>query len=402
MSVAALRLRDGRAACLSLRPEATALAVDEVHVSSFDLSGRPYAVSRDGWTWRRALDGHLLEKGTDGPGAPRLRRVIRAAEGEQLLESARRDAALILDALAEGAPLPPGLEDEARSRLGRIVAMDAAALGRDVARFALTYRRIGILPPDQYLAVVLEATEGCSWNACTFCDFYRGVRYWVKTASEFEAHLQAVKEFFGDALALRRSVFLGDANALSVPHQRVLAWLAAARRAFPEQWSRGGASAFIDTWRGSLKSAEEFRELAALGLRRVYVGLESGDPDLLRFLQKPGRPEDAVRLVAALHHAGVAVAPIVLLGVGGERFFDAHAGATAAVLTDFRLTTEDLLYFSEFVPSPGLEYLRRATTDLLPLSPERCAEQREAILGGLRFAGRGPRIATYDIREFVY
>jgi hypothetical protein len=360
-------------------------------------------VSREGWTWRRALDGRLLEKGSDGPSTGRLRRVIDAVEGAPLLESARRDASAILEALGEGAPLPAALQDEARLRLGRIVGMDAPALARDAARFATTYRCVGILPPDQYLALVLEATEGCAWNACTFCDFYRGVRFWAKTPSEFEAHVAAVTAFFGDALPLRRSIFLGSANALSVSHERVLAWLASAARAFPEQVAGGGVGAFTDAWGGARKSAGSYREYAALGLRRVYVGVESGDAELLRFLQKPGRAEDAVALVAALRDAGLDVAVIVMLGIGGERFFAPHVRASATLLRALELGRHDLLYFSEFVPKPGLAYRRRvATPDLEPLPALRCAEQRDAMLAGLDCGERGPRVATYDIREFVY
>ena len=47
---------------------------------------------------------------------------------------------------------------------------------------------VGILPPDQYLALVLQATEGCSFNTCTFCDLYQHP-YRVKTADEFRAHV---------------------------------------------------------------------------------------------------------------------------------------------------------------------------------------------------------------------
>jgi radical SAM superfamily enzyme YgiQ (UPF0313 family) len=403
MSVAALRLRDGRAACLSLRPDATALSVDETRVASFDLAGRPYAVSREGWTWRRALDGRLLEKGSDGPGTPRLRRVIQAKDGAPLLEAARDDASAILAALDEGASLPTALQQQARRRLARIVAMDAEALASDAARFAATYRRVGILPPDQYLAVVLEATEGCAWNACTFCDFYQGVRFWAKTPSEFDEHLAAVAAFFGDALPLRRSVFLGAANALCASHERVLSWIAAAARAFPDQVAAGGVRAFTDTWSGAAKGADCYREYAALGLRRVYVGLESGDRELLRFLNKPSRPEDATALVAALHAAGLDVGVILLLGIGGERFFAAHVRASAALLRALALRQHDLLYFSEFAPSPGAGYERRVDgPDLLPLPAARCAEQRDAILDGLRLGPDGPRVATYDVREFVY
>ncbi len=71
-----------------------------------------------------------------------------------------------------------------------------------------------------------------------------------------------------------------------------------------------------------------------------------------------------------------------------------------------RLGPEDLLYFSEYVDEPGLAYGRRAAgaPDLRPLSSERSAEVRRAILEAYRPAAgaRPPRSATYDIREFVY
>ncbi len=111
-------------------------------------------------------------------------------------------------------------------------------------------------------------------------------------------------------------------------------------------------------------------------------------------------------LVGALHEAGIAAGVIVLLGAGGERFAEAHAAKTAGILTAMRLGPDDLVYFSEYVDDPGLAYGQRAAgaADLQPLSPERCAEQRRAIVDGIRRApgARPPRHATYDIREFVY
>jgi radical SAM superfamily enzyme YgiQ (UPF0313 family) len=136
------------------------------------------------------------------------------------------------------------------------------------------------------------------------------------------------------------------------------------------------------------------------------LGLETGDPGLLAWLEKPGSPQDAVDLVGALHEAGIAAGVIVLLGAGGERFAAAHAARTAEVLAAMRLGPGDIVYFSEYVDDPGLEYGRRAVGEpgLQPLPPERCADQRRAIVAGIRSApgARPPRYATYDIREFVY
>jgi radical SAM superfamily enzyme YgiQ (UPF0313 family) len=318
--------------------------------------------------------------------------------------------------------LDPAVRNEARRRLRRIVAMDGSALEEDAAQFTSIYRPVGMLPPDQYLALVVQATEGCSWNACTFCDLYRATSFRVKTAAELEAHVAAIRDFFGESLALRRTLFLADANALSVSHKRLLELLDVLVAEFPvapcglsghalrswleeEPWGVSGIYSFVDAWTGHRKAAEDYRRYAERGLRRVYVGLETGDAELLEWLQKPGAPSDAVELVHTLHQAHVSAGVIVLLGVGGERFFDAHVRGTAEALSRMRLCGEDLVYFSELLEHPGLEYAARAQArDLRPLSCERCVEQRRAILAGFRPGDPAspPRTATYDIREFVY
>jgi hypothetical protein len=166
-----------------------------------------------------------------------------------------------------------------------------------------------------------------------------------------------------------------------------------------------GLYAFVDAWTGHRRTVAEYQAYAALGLKRIYVGLESGDPALLAWLDKAGAPDDAVALVQDLHAAGIAAGVIVLLGAGGERFHESHVRRTAAALARMRLGPADLLYFSEFVDDGKPEYGRRASSgDLQPLTPARCMEQRRAIVEAWRGAATGPapRIATYDIREFVY
>jgi radical SAM superfamily enzyme YgiQ (UPF0313 family) len=293
-------------------------------------------------------------------------------------------------------------DDGAARRLRTIVAMDAAALREDAVLFLSASGPVGVLPPDQYLALVVRVTEGCSWNACTFCRLYRDVPFRFKSPDELERHIDALRAYFGPSLALRRSVFLGDANALCLAHDRLLPLAGVVAARLPGR----PLHSFVDAWTGARRSVAEWRAYAGLGLKRVYVGLETGDPSLLAWLEKPGSPQEAVDLVGALHEAGVAAAVIVLLGAGGERFADTHVAGTAEALSAMRLGPDDLVYFSEYVDDPGLVYARRAAgaPDLRPLSPDRCLEQRRAIQAALRPAdpARPPRTATYDIREFVY
>jgi hypothetical protein len=395
-------LPDGRPATLLLGEPSTVLSVEDSLVSSWDLGGRPYALVRETGTYRRGLDGGLLWKREATADGPRRRRRLAAAEGEPVVEAARREAEAALAVLSSrGTRVGPG-GGEAVHRLHTIVSMDAAALRADAARFLAASGPVGILPPDQYLSLVVRVTEGCSWNACTFCRLYRDVPFRWKRPPELEAHLEALRAYFGPSIAQRRSVFLGDANALCLAHDHLLPLVEVVAARAP------GAPlfSFLDAWTGQRKTAPEWRDYAALGLKRVYVGLETGDPGLLAWLEKPGSPRDAVDLVGALHEAGIAAGLIVLLGAGGERFADAHAARTAEVLTSMGLGAEDLVYFSEYVDDPGLAYGRRAAgaPDLQPLSSTRCAELRRSILAGLRPAdpARPPRSATYGIEEFVY
>lgn len=396
-----LRLPDGRPATLLLGAASTVLSVEDRLVSSWDLAGRPYALVREDGTYRRGLDGGLLHKREATSREPRIRRRLSAEQGTPVVEAARVEAAAALAALADGHPTAGETDTEAARRLSRVAAQDAPALAADADRFLARCGPVGILPPDQYLSLVVRITEGCSWNACTFCRLYRDVPFRRKTPDELRAHLVALSEYFGDSLVLRRSVFLGDANAACLAHEQLLPLL----DVVAGQWPGRPLFCFVDAWTGERKPASSWRRYAERGLERVYVGLETGDPGLLAWLEKPGAPADAVSLVRALHEAGVAAGVIVLLGAGGSRFSDAHVARTAEVLASMELGTGDLLYFSEMVDEPSLAYGRRAAgaADLQPLSSAEAARQRDRILDALPARrGSAPRVATYDIREFVY
>jgi hypothetical protein len=402
--VVRLSLPNGRHATLRLGDASTVLAVGDERVSSWDLAGRPYALVRESGTYRRGLDGSLLHKREATPTGPRARRRLSPAEGTAVVEAARAEASQALAVLLRGAPpdVPRGAVAGSLERLRAIVALDPPALAADAARFAAACGRVGILPPDQYLALVVRLTEGCSWSECTFCSLYREVPFRFRSEQELARHLAALRAFFGPALALRRSVFLGDANALCLSQALLLPRLERVAREFPGL----PLFSFVDAWSGRRKAPDDWRACRALGLRRVYVGLETGDPALLAWLGKPGAPDDAVELVSALHEGGVAAGVIVLLGAGGERFDAGHVARTADTLSAMRLSRDDLVYFSEYVDDPSLAYGRRAAdaADLEPLPPARAREQREAIARAFRPAdpARPPRSATYDLREFVY
>jgi len=155
---------------------------------------------------------------------------------------------------------------------------------------------------------------------------------------------------------------------------------------------------------GILRHAHELRHVRrARGLRRVYVGVESGDDRLLRLLNKPQRAAHAAEVVRALKTAGLSVGVIVMAGVGGDRFSGSHVAASLNLLNALPLDAGDLVYLSAFVEHPYSDYERAAReAGIRPLGPVEIHHQIRRLREGLRFGSRGPRVSRYDIAEFIY
>jgi radical SAM superfamily enzyme YgiQ (UPF0313 family) len=249
---------------------------------------------------------------------------------------------------------------------------------------------------------------GCSFNTCTFCDLYHQP-FRIKPPDEFRQHIQQVRDYLGASILLRqRSIFLGAANALAVPMPRLLPLFEIINEELtPSPAKRGragvgvGIYAFLDAFTGTRKSAEDYRALAERGLKRVYIGLESGHDPLLEFVRKPGHAQDAIDTAQTIKAAGINVGLIVLIGLGGERFAAGHAADTVEVLNQMPLDSGDLLYFSDLVEEPGTPYLQQAAQHgLRALDRSERLAQRNLIRSGL--SPGGVKISNYDVREFVY
>jgi len=161
----------------------------------------------------------------------------------------------------------------------------------------------------------------------------------------------------------------------------------------------------MDIFLGVEKSQADLEMLRHRGLNRVYVGLETGHDPLLGFLEKPGTSADAVELVRRLKGAGIGVGIIILVGAGGRRYAAAHVAATLAVLRRMPLDAGDFIYLSPLVLERTASHARAAQeAGMVPLSPAELRDQGAALMAGIRTLGfrSFPRVATYDICDFLY
>ncbi len=181
-------------------------------------------------------------------------------------------------------------------------------------------------PPSEADALILQATVGCSWNHCTYCDMYRDKRFAVRPADEVVGELRAASRQLGPSV---RKLFVADGDALVMPMDHWRPLLRTAAAAFP----RLRRVSCYATARNVLeKTDEELRELRRLGLSRLYVGPESGDDVTLKRIAKGATFEEHVEAAARARAAGMELSVITLLGIAPERSQE-HAEATARLVT---------------------------------------------------------------------
>lgn len=373
------------------------------HHYSFDPSGRLLTSYLDGVNYRRGLNNAVLRRErTDTSG--KTRRMLSATEIEALIINIRSRVASITKHIYDSnlADLLPWLQ--------AIIDWDYPRLCQEHALFCSIYKPISILPPDQYQAVVLQAAEGCSWNRCTFCTLYRDRAFRVKSPDDFRLHIRQVKDFIGEAMGLRKSLFLGDANALIMPQSRLLELLHITNEEFPIGKPREGMAtfdgiySFLDIFGAERKTQDDYRVLREQGVKRIYVGLETGDPELFALLNKPGSPQTCIEAVHMIKQAGIAVGIILLAGVGGDVLASQHVAHSIACVTAMNLTTDDLVYVSPLVVS-GMEVYTQQMCDrgIRSLTQSELLQQVELLKAGLRASYTvGPKVSLYHIEEFIY
>ena len=180
-------------------------------------------------------------------------------------------------------------------------------------------------PPCEAGSLIIQATIGCPHNQCTFCGMYKMKRYRVRPLHEIREDLQMARRVWADPF----SVFLADGNTIAMRTDDLVQVLDYVREAFPnvQRISCYGGARFI---RG--RKVEDLRRLKEHGLQIVYMGLESGDDEILRRVHKGATAEDYVRAAAKMRESGILLSTYVLAGLGGRERMREHALGSAATL----------------------------------------------------------------------
>ena len=199
-------------------------------------------------------------------------------------------------------------------------------------------------PPSEADSLLLRVTRGCPWNRCSLCLMYKTMKFKIRDIEEVLSDIESAKELYGDRV---RTVFIGDSNSLVVKTEKLVQVLNFLLSSFPHV-ERVTSYARAKTL--AQKPKEDLEKIFQAGLNRLHVGLETGDRDLLKQIEKGATPEEMIEAGRKAKQAGFQYSLYVLLGIGGEERWEEHARGTAEVLSQI---DPDFIRVRTFIPQPG-------------------------------------------------
>lgn len=227
-------------------------------------------------------------------------------------------------------------------------------------------------PPSEADSYILQATIGCSWNHCTYCDMYRDKQFRVRDLDETLTDVRAARLAFGGDV---RKVFVadGDALVLDLPHWEAI--LGACRDGFPRLKR---VSAYATAMNLMAKPVEELKWLRELGLKQLYIGPETGDGPTFKRIAKGAGFGAHAEAAQRAHAAGIKLSAIFLLGVAGVERSREHAEASARLITEMDPEFLSLLTLT-VVPGTPLAKLEQTARFELPTVAQMLEELRTIV-----------------------
>ena len=184
-------------------------------------------------------------------------------------------------------------------------------------------------PPSEARSLILQVTNGCSWNNCTFCEMYTQPqkKFRLKPQDEIEQELAAVAE---SDIPIRR-IFLADGDAMTLSFRRLKLIMQAIRQRLPDIQR---VSSYCLPRNLKNKTIAELAELNELGLNLFYVGCESGDDLVLERVSKGENFDSSMAALKKIKAAGARSSVMILNGMGGRRYSEQHAVNSALLMNE--------------------------------------------------------------------
>ncbi|MBT9159310.1 MAG: radical SAM protein [Dehalococcoidia bacterium] len=219
----------------------------------------------------------------------------------------------------------------------------------------MPYELTPIRPPSEARSLLVRATRNCPWGRCAFCYamLYNRERFQLRTVEDIKQDILAMKSLaqeiteythgYGsriEQVAMYNGIFwltnegvktafIGDANSLIMKTEDLAEVIEFLYQTFP---TLERVTSYARAKTVLKKTPQELRRLSQAGLSRLHLGLETGDDELLQYVDKGTSAAEMIEAGRRVKEAGISLSEYVILGLGGEDRWKQHAEGTARVL----------------------------------------------------------------------
>jgi radical SAM superfamily enzyme YgiQ (UPF0313 family) len=224
--------------------------------------------------------------------------------------------------------------------------------------FPIEYNEPLFRPPSEADSLILQVTYGCTWNRCAFCEMYTSKSFSAKKDEDILKEIRSVASVYPDV----RKVFLADGNPMVLSAKRLLKILSYIKEYFPRVRRVSTYALPRDIL---AKTKEELAELKEAGLSLLYIGIESGEDEMLRMMDKGETFSSVKEGLLMAKEAGIKLSVIILEGVGGLKYSAQHALNSARILNAVQPEFASVLVLS--FPFGIERYIERFKGEYIPM-----------------------------------
>ncbi len=181
-------------------------------------------------------------------------------------------------------------------------------------------------PPGEGRSAIIQATIGCSWNKCAFCEMYSSKDFKIRSIDKLKKEIKVLSRLYKGK---SRKVFIADGDAFVMSADKLLAILDEINESFGNLQR---ISAYAMPKQVISKTDQELIKLKEAGLKLLYIGIETGDDELLELVNKGETFSSTVKGIQKAHEAGIDTSIMIINGLGGKKYSTQHAINSAKVI----------------------------------------------------------------------
>lgn len=184
-------------------------------------------------------------------------------------------------------------------------------------------------PPSEAYSLIVQVTIGCSQNRCIFCNMFKEKRFRIRKVEEVLEDLQDAR----DRYQYVEKIFLADGDALVCKMkdlERILNFIQQNFKECKQVTLYGSPRSIL------MKKQYELKKLKELGISMIYMGLESGNDEVLAYMKKGVTSQEMIEAANKVKNANIRLSVTAISGLGGRRLWREHAKDTGLVLSQMK------------------------------------------------------------------